>query len=377
MRVGLNLLYLLPGRVGGTEIYARRLVDALARQRPDDEFVAFAASDAADVLRDAGWPANVRVHRIPVPAAVKPLRAAAEQTLLPGAAKRAKVELLHSLGTTSPLVAGVPSVVTVHDLIYEHFPDTFPPAARLGLQASVGPGARAADRVIAISEATATDVAERLRVPRERIDVVPNGYGQQPGAEATLEAELREKLQLDDRRVVLCVSAALVHKNLPRLIDAVGSLGDDSLHLVLAGHAGRETEALEAHAGNVGIGERMTLTGWVSDEDLEGLYRLASIAVYPSLFEGFGLPVLEAMARDLPLACSNTTALPEVAGDAADLFDPTDVDAIASAIRRLLDDDQHAAELVRRGRERVGQFTWERCAGGVWASYERALSGTS
>lgn len=354
MRIGLNLLYLVPGAVGGTEIYARGLVAALADLRPDDEFVAFAGVEAAPTF---DFPANVTTTRLPVRAANKPLRIAAELTLLPAAARRARVDLLHSVGTTSPLVTPCPSVVTIHDLIYEHFPGTFPKASRLGLKALVGPGARRATRVHAISGFTKRDVIERLRVPAERIDVVLNGYGIAAPAQPTPAAGLRERLGLGDDRVVLCVSAALEHKNLGRLIEAMQEI---DARLVIAGHAGRERLA----------GEGVVFTGWVEDADLEGLYELATCAVYPSLFEGFGMPALEAMARGVPLACSNATSLPEVTGDAAVLFDPRDVGAMRDAIRRVLDDPP--ADLVERARERAREFTWERCARGVWEVYEKA-----
>jgi glycosyltransferase involved in cell wall biosynthesis len=374
-RVGLNLLYLLPGRVGGSEIYAHRLVAALAAARPQTQFVAFAAREAAGSLRAAGWPANVSVRALPVPAAVKPARAAAELTLLPLAAARARVDLLHSLGTTSPLVTGRPSVVTILDLIYEHFPTAFPPAARLGLKALVGPAARRADRVIAISAAVKRDVVDRLRVPADRVDVVHLGFGMQREAQPTREPELRMRLGLGDGPVVLCVSAALVHKNLERLVDAFGRLGAElpAARLVIAGHAGREQETLMAHARAGGVGDRVVLTGWINAADLEGLYALAACCAYPSLHEGFGLPVLEAFARGVPVACSSATSLPEVAGDAAELFDPRDVDAMAAAVHRVLADEARAAELIRRGHERVTRFTWEAAAEGVLRTYALAL----
>jgi glycosyltransferase involved in cell wall biosynthesis len=354
VRIGLNLLYLVPGQVGGTEIYARHLVGALAALRPDDELVTFAGIEAAPTLRE--WPANVRVKRLAVKAANKPLRIAAEMTVLPGAAKRAKVDVLHSVGTTSPLVTPCPSVVTIHDLIYEHFPATFPAASRIGLKALVGPGARRATRVHAISEFTKRDVIDKLRVPEERIDVVLNGYGIAPAERVTPEAELRERFGIArDERVVLCVSAVLEHKNLRRLVEAMEGV---DARLVVAGHRGRETLS------------GATFTGWVDDADLEGLYGLATCAVYPSLFEGFGMPALEAMARGVPLACSNATSLPEVTGDAAVLFDPRDVGAMRDAIRRVLHDPP--PDLVARGRERAARFTWERCARGVWEVYEKA-----
>jgi glycosyltransferase involved in cell wall biosynthesis len=352
VRIGLNLLYLVPGAVGGTEIYARHLVASLARLREGDSFVAFAGEEAAPTL---DFPANVEVHRLRVKAANKPLRIAAEMTVLPAAARREKVDVLHSVGTTSPLVTPCPSVVTIHDLIYEHFPNTFPRASRAGLRALVGPGARRATRVHAISEFTKRDVMERLRVPEERIDVVLNGFGVERAARATPAEQLRARWGLGADRVVLCVSAALEHKNLPRLIEAMRGV---DARLVVAGHQGRERLA----------GEGVTFTGWVDDADLEGLYALADAAVYPSLFEGFGMPALEAMARGVPLACSNATSLPEVTGDAAVLFDPRDVGAIRAAVRQVLAGD----DLVERGRARAAEFTWERCARGVWEVYEKA-----
>jgi glycosyltransferase involved in cell wall biosynthesis len=374
--VGLNLLYLVPGQVGGSEIYARRLVAALAAERPDARFTAFAGREAAPSLRAEGWPSNVRIHELPVHAAAKPIRAAAELTLLPAAAARTGVDLLHSLGTTSPPVTRGPSVVTVLDLIYEHYPDTFPTGARLGLKALVGPGARAATRVIAISQSVKDDVVQRLGVPAARVDVVYLGFGMRREVEHPKQDVLRQRLGLDDGRVVLCVSAALVHKNLDRLIDAFSQLGSgfENCRLVLAGHAGREQIRLSELAAAAGVGDRVVLTGWIDATELEGLYALAACCAYPSLHEGFGLPVLEAMVRGVPLACSNATALPEVAGDAAEFFDPRDAAAIAAALRRLLTDEDHAARLAERGRERARTFTWERCAKETLAVYERALA---
>jgi glycosyltransferase involved in cell wall biosynthesis len=367
-RLGINLLYLVPRAVGGTEIYARRLVAALARERPDLEIVCFTGAEAAAELPDPEWPGNVRVVRIPVRAAVKPLRIAAELTLLPAAARHHGVQVLHSLGTTAPFTGRFERVTTVHDLIYDHFPGAFPAPARLGLKLVVPIGARRSTRVQVSSHATKDEVVERFRLPADRVDVVHLGLGMRDVADPAPEADLRERLGLADARVVLSVNAALPHKNLERLIRA---LRDVPAVLVLVGHAGRTSDALRALAAELGVDVR--LTGWLEDRELEGLYRLADAFVYPSLYEGFGMPVLEAMRRGVPVACSNATSLPEVAGDAALLFDPTDVGAIAAAARTLLDDRERAAELVRRGRERAAGFGWDRTARAALASYDAAL----
>jgi glycosyltransferase involved in cell wall biosynthesis len=379
-RVGLNLLYLVPGHVGGSEVYAHELVGALGRARPDVEWLAFANDEGAPSLARVGWPANVRIVRLPVRGASKPARIATELGRLPLAARHHRVELLHSLGTTGPLATvGMPHVLSILDLIYVHYPETFPAAARLGLQAVVGAAARRADRVVTISEAVKSDVVAQLRVPARRIDAVLLGYGaDHDRAAPTASVALRTRLGLGEGRVVLCVSAALAHKNLPRLIDAFAALGAgfEDCRLVLVGHHGRDSDALEAHASRAGVRDRVIQTGWIESGDLEGLYALANCCAYPSLHEGFGLPVLEAMVRGVPLACSDATSLPEVAGNAAERFDPSDVTAMRNAVARLLTDEVRAAELVARGRERAALFTWERCAEGVLASYERARAVT-
>jgi glycosyltransferase involved in cell wall biosynthesis len=376
MHIGLNVLYLVPGEVGGSEVYARRLIAALARARPAARFTVFCVREATEVLRAEGWPPNVTVQTLPVNGRNKPARILAETLLLPVAARRAGVDLLHSLGTTCPPVAGVPSIVSILDLIYEAYPETFPRPALLGLRALVGPAARRADRVITISQAVKDDVVARLRVPPQRVDPVLLGRGMAAPPDPTPPEVVRERFALADRRVVLCVSAALVHKNLDRLLDAFAGVlaADPDVQLVLVGHEGREYARLGERATALGVADHVSFTGWISAADLEGLYAVAACCAYPSLYEGFGLPVLEAMARGVPLACSDATSLPEVAGDAALLFDPQDTASITAAILRVLDDPELAATLRARGLERAARFTWERCAEGVLAVYDQVLA---
>lgn len=374
MRIGINLMYLVPRGVGGTEIYARRLVAALARERPDAELVCFCGEEAAAELPDPEWPDTVRVERLPVRCARKPLRLAAELGWLPGRARRAGVEVLHSLGTTAPLHSRAVRVTTVHDLIYDWYPGAFPWPARAGLRLVVPRAARRSARVQVSSEATKAEVVDRLGLVPERVDVVPLGLGMRSVDGATEEGALRTRLGLGDAPVLLSVNAALPHKNLDRLLRALPRMSAEPL-LVLAGHAGRESERLRALALELGIADRVRMTGWLANEDLEGLYRLAAAFVYPSLHEGFGMPVLEAMHRGVPVACADATSLPEVAGDAALLFDPRSVEAIAEAADALLSDGARAAELRERGRARAAQFGWERTARAALASYERALAG--
>jgi glycosyltransferase involved in cell wall biosynthesis len=336
------------------------------------------APEALDSLQSEPWAGQATFHPSPVRSRRKPLRVAAELTWLPAHARRDRIDLLHSLGTTSPIVCPVPSVVSVLDVIYHHFPETFPAASRLGLRVVVPTGARRARRVIAISEAGKHDLVETLRLRPDRIDVVHLGFMEPPAAAPTPEEVLRERFGLGTGAIVLTVAAALRHKNLGRLIEAfaITSQGRDAT-LVVVGHAGLDTERLQAQAEGLGIGERVRFTGWIDDPDLEGLYRSASAFVFPSLMEGFGMPVVEAMYRGVAVACSNVSAMPEVAGDAAELFDPTDAGAIAAALTRLLDDPARRAELVARGHERWKAFSWERAAAETLEVYERALGAES
>jgi glycosyltransferase involved in cell wall biosynthesis len=370
VRLGVNLLYLVPGEVGGSETAAKRSLAAMREIEPSLDAVLYVGPEAADDFRREGWEVVVS----PVPSRSKPKRIAAEMTWLPARLRRDRVQLLHSMGTTNPPLAPVPTVVSILDLIYHHFPETFPRAARTGLELLVPLGARGARRVVAISEAGKRDLVETLKLSPEKIDVVHLGFGIGKTVQPAGESELRDRFGLPGD-VVMTVSPALRHKNLVRLVDAFELLARDDaeLNLLIVGHRGLEAEALERTVRDRGLGDRVVFTGWISDAELEGLYRLARVFAYPSLMEGFGLPVLEAMRRDLPVACSDRTSLPEVAGDAAEYFDPLSPAAIAEAIRRLLTDDERRRELVEHGRQRTELFTWEKSARELIRVYERAL----
>jgi glycosyltransferase involved in cell wall biosynthesis len=366
--VALNLAYLVPGETGGMEVYARALAPALREARPGLELVAVASPELAEELRVAPWWDAMRVAPVRVPGRSRVRRIAAEQTLVPLAARRAGVEVLHSLASTGPVVApGMAHVLTVNDLIYASHPETHPGLLRHGMGLIVPASARAADRIIAISAHTRDELVRLLDIDPAKMDVVPDGPGIEPAVPPTPEAELRARYGLGDRPLVLAVSARRPHKNLERLIDAMGRLHTPAT-LVLPGYPGPHDEDLARRGG-----ERVRLMGWVRDGDLEGLYKAATCLAFPSLAEGFGLPVLEAMRRGLPVACADATSLPEVAGDAALLFDPLDVDAIAGAVDRLLSDPALREELAARGRRRAETFSWRRTALGTLATYDAAL----
>jgi glycosyltransferase involved in cell wall biosynthesis len=369
-RVGLNLLFLVPGETGGSEIYIRNLIPALAQVRPDLELVAFVNREVAGDELGAS-----ELVELDVSGRGRLRRVLAEQRRLPRLARRHGIDLLHSPGTSAPRRAGVVSVVTILDVIYARHPEAHTLPMRLGMRVIVPLAARGADRVITISHSAAGEIAEQLAVPPERIDVTP--LGGRPIGPATPEPELRRRLGLSDAPLILSVSARRPHKNLLRLIEAFACL---SAHpaplLVLPGYETPFEDELHRRAGELGVGERVKFLGWVSDEDLEGLYAAATCFAFPSLAEGFGLPVLEAMQRGVPVACSAAGPLTEVGGDAVRYFDPLDVADMTRALSDLLNDPEPRDRVAKAGRRQASAFTWERTARETAESYERAWEGS-
>jgi glycosyltransferase involved in cell wall biosynthesis len=372
VHVGLNLVFLVPGEQGGLEVYARELLRALPAARPDLRLTSFVNREA----RAAGgeWDDAGDVVEVPVNARNRVEWVRGEQLLLPRLARRAGVELVHSLASTAPARGRFRRVVTIHDLHYRVVPEAHFGVLALGMRVLVPLAARRSHRVIAISQATAVDVRRYLHVPERRLDVVPNGLGVTPAGPLEPEAALRERHRLGDRRVALSVSAKRPHKNLVALIEALAAIeAAQRPVLVIPGYPTPHERELRERAAQLGVLDDVRFLGWVSGAELEGLYALAALFVFPSLHEGFGLPVLEAMRRGVPVACSNASSLPEVAGDAALFFDPRDPAAISAAMRRLLDDRAFADRLRAAGTAQAARFTWEATARGTAASYDRAM----
>ena len=365
MHVGLNLVFLVPGETGGMEVYARELAARLAR-RADLRVTAFVSRAAR------GWSEEVATAVLPVDARRRVEWVLGEQRHLPAAAARLGCDVVHSLASTAPWHGSAARVTTIHDLNYKLVPDTHFGVHGLGMRVLVPAAARRSNRIIADSESTRRDLVRHLGVPPGKVDIVPLGAAP-PSGDATPERELRERLGLRERTVVLSASAKRPHKNLARLLDALTAIPEERRpQLVVPGYPTPYEAELREHAARVGVDA--VWPAWVSSADLEGLYALATLVAFPSLYEGFGLPVLEAMARGVPVACSDRSSLPEVAGDAALLFDPEDTSAIAAAIERLLGDAGLREELTRRGRERAAAFTWDATAERTVAVYRRALS---
>ena len=370
MLAALNLSFLEPGEMGGLEVYARELTAALAA-REDVRLVLLLNRRAAG---DPHWRELAHTVDLDVDPAQRIQWVRADQTLVPRAARRAGAEVIHSLASTGPAAGGLARVVTVHDLHYRVHPEAHFGVRALGMRMLVPLAVRRAHRVIVPSASTCADLLRYTRVSAERVDVIPEGIGQAPRG-AGDRAAGRARLDAGERRVVLSVSAKRPHKNLGRLIGALARMPAERRPvLVLPGYPTAHEEELGALAAVCGVSDDVRFLGWVSAGELEDLYAAADCFVFPSLYEGFGLPVLEAMARGLPVATSGRASLAEVAGSAALTFDPEDEGAIAAAIERLLSDEELRGRLSRAGRDRASEFTWERTAELTVESYRRALA---
>ncbi|MBU0702637.1 MAG: glycosyltransferase family 4 protein, partial [Chloroflexi bacterium] len=293
----------------------------------------------------------------------------------PGVLRRIGADLVHGPVFVAPLLAPCPAVVTIHDLSFIRFPDLFRPANRLYLTALTRLSARRARRLIAVSEHAAAESARLLGVSRERIDVIYHGvdpaFRPLPADEV---AAFRRRRRLPER-FVFFVGTLEPRKNLARLVEAFARARDARIGLVLAGGKGWLYDELFARVEALGLSEQVIFPGYVTSEELPLWYNAATLLAYPSVYEGFGLPVLEAQACGTPVLTSNLSSLPEAAGDAAVMVDPYDVEALADGLNRLLTDESLRNDLRAAGLARVGQFTWSRAAQETVRTYRRALAG--
>jgi glycosyltransferase involved in cell wall biosynthesis len=321
-------------------------------------------------------PASLRVERSRWDTTNPMRRIAWEQSVLAAASRG--LDLLHGMAFATPVAAACPTVVTVHDLSFMRFPHAFRRANRAYLSALTRLSVRRAARVIVGADSTRRDVIELCGAQPDRVVTVPYGVtdaftpGRAEGA-----ADFRRRKGLPDR-FILFLGTLEPRKNVGRLIEAYAVLRERegpsrAPKLVLAGGKGWFYENLFAQVSGLGLGEDVLFTGYVPGEELVWWYRSAFMFVYPSLFEGFGLPVLEALACGVPTITSNVSSLPEVAGDAALLVDPHDTEGLVRAMKRLLDDSDLRAELARAGVRQAKQFPWSRTAAETAAVYRDAL----
>jgi glycosyltransferase involved in cell wall biosynthesis len=362
--------------LAGNETYAANLVEALAEVDGENRYTVYVTKPEAEARFGGRW-ANVEVRRtLPHTPLVRiPLTLSAEL-------RRRPVDLLHVQYTAPPL-APCPVVTTVHDLSFEHIPETFKRRSRVQLRLTVRSTARRAAHVIAPSEYTRRDLIETYGLDPERVTAIPLAVaGRFRPVEDGAELERVRKQYGIAGEYVLAVGSIQPRKNLARLVRAYSALrrgrGRSNLpQLVLVGKSawlyGDTLRAIEEE----GLGQSVLLTGYVPEGDLPALYTGALLFAYPSFYEGFGLPPLEAMSCGAPVLTGNQTSLPEVVGDAGLTVDPFDTDALAAGLARLIDDDALRTELGRRGLQRARRFDWRETARMTLKVYRSVMSDKS
>ena len=290
-----------------------------------------------------------------------------------------RVSLFHATDfTLPPTLPGTRTLLTVHDLSFVRVPETASPPLKAYLDAVVPRSVRRADHVLADSEATRDDLIALYDTPADKITVLWSGVDARfaPGTSPAALQAVRDRYKLPTGRFLLSVGTVQPRKNYTRLIEALARLRREvhDLSLVIVGGKGWLEDPIYSALDQFGLREAVVFTGFADDADLPALYTLARAVALPSLYEGFGLPVLEAMACGTPVVTSNLSSLPEVAGDAALLVNPLDVDDLTAALQRLISDEALRATLRERGLARAATFTWERAARQLLGIYTQMLS---
>lgn len=370
--VGINA-HLLSGRAGyrraGIHHYISQLLGNLSYGESELRFTVFTNNRAElrslpkERVISTSWPTHRPLARI-----------GWEQLAWPLSAIRHKIDLLHSMAFVTPLLGLRPAVVTVYDLSFIHHPQRFPALKRIYLTSQTRRSCQKAERVMTISESGRQDVHRYYGIPLERIDIVMPGVSQifSPRTEEEIEAFRRQE-QLA-QRFILHVGTLQPRKNIEVLLEAFAQLRRPDLELVLVGDKGWSYQSIFDRVKKLGLDDMVRFPGYVSDAVLPLWYNAASILVFPSVYEGFGLPVIQAMACGTPVIAANTSAIPEAAGSAARFFEPHDVRALAEHIAAVLDDRQIAVTMRQRGLEQACEFSWQKAGQQLLASYRRVLA---
>ncbi len=354
--------------------YVRELTRALAALHPEADWRLFAAgAQRGDLL-----PLPAGCVAAPARLSERTLARLWHRLRLPIPVERwtGRLDLFHATDfTLPPTRRATRTVLTIHDLSFERYPDQTMPGMLDYLKQVVPRSVRRAAAVIAVSEATRQEIVALYGTPAEKITAVPHGVDPRFAPQAAPGEAIRAKYRLPaESPLVLTVGTMQPRKNHLGLVRAWARV-EAAGTLVIAGGKGWAYDAVYEEVARLGIAERVIFAGYVDDADLPALYRTADVFAFPALYEGFGLPVLEAMACGTPVVTSNVSSLPEVAGEAALLVDPLDVDALAAAIAHLLGDTALRGSLRAKGLARAQAFSWQRAAAQVWEVYTRLLAG--
>lgn len=380
MRIGVSA-FAGDGGKSGISQYMENVVGRLAAIAPEHEIVAFVGADDEDWVRS--WHPAIEVVAYPESVAKPTMNIGWHLTRFPGALRDHHCDIAFMPAANRRLAwrYGVPSLGTVHDFSQLHVPQKYDRLRTLYIMRVLPAMMRRLNRVLAVSESTRRDCEDFAKIPNEQIRVCYNGadltrFTQQGRTAARSEVQAHLGDQLPEETPYILYTSRLEHpgKNHVRLLEAFARLRksrDIPHRLVLAGTRWSGAEAIDARLAELALEDSVLITGFVPGALLPALYRAADLFVFPSLFEGFGIPVLEAMASGVPVCAADRSSIPEVLGDAGLLFDPDDPDAIAEAMARLLGDAALRERCVKQGLQRCRTFTWDRATEIVLEELER------
>jgi len=352
MRIGLNLLYLIPNKVGGTETYARGLINALLKVDKKNDYYLFCNKENANTFTTKS---NFHVVVVPIHATNRFIRILSEQLLLPIYALIYRLDLLHSLGYTTPILVPCRSIVTIHDLNWHYHPEDFFPIEYFAWKFFVMFSAKCSDTIISVSQSTALSLITVLHIPKNKIITIYSGVIIRDIKNKKLPHELNKYAPY-----LFTVSASYPHKNLITLLKVFNKIKTDypQLNLLIVGLKGKASNEIMSFIDKNNLNKRVIILGYVTNALLKKLYCNAKIFVFPSAYEGFGFPVLEAMAHKIPVVSSNAFSLKEIGSPVIDNISPFDVNTYIKSIKKILDDDTVNKNLVLKYRKHIKKFTW-------------------
>lgn len=354
-RIGINLLPIVPG-MGGIHSHVQGLLTGLQQLDIGDDIVLFVNRELADDTDE--WELPFEIVETDIQARSRPRRYLYEQAVLPLQIRRSDIDVLHCPGYTVPLFADIPTVVTIHDVNYEAIPETFSRFSRFVWKQIVPRSARRANAVITVSTFSSNEISRYIGIAKSKISVVPNA----PSPTLPTSPPPLDAIDIDiEPPYVLYVGSTHPHKNYTSLIRAILQLPEE-ISAVLVGPERSAHSTVVSLIDSLGLHDRVVMPGFISEPTLAALYDNARLYVHPSRYEGFGMPVLEAMRYGAPVACADAAALPEIAGDAALYFDPTSPDEIATTCKELLASPALRKTLIERGKAREAEYSWEQSA---------------
>jgi glycosyltransferase involved in cell wall biosynthesis len=363
VRIAINALYLLPGKVGGSETYIRNLVKSLSKLDSYNTYVLFINKESIGIFQESA--PRLTIVPCPIRAQNRPIRILWEQFILPFQVRRHKIDVLLSAGMTSPFFCPVPSILVIFDLQHVNQPQNFSRLYLFFLKTIIYLSAKTSDGIITISEHVKKDIIQYYKIGAGKITVAHLAVNHElffPKSSDNLSS-IRTKYNLPER-YLLYTAALLPHKNHDRLLKAFKEIKEEmpGWKLVLTGAWDKGHDTLVSIISALGLQKDVIMLGWLPFEDIPLIYRGAEIFAFPSLHEGFGLPILEAMASGVPVVCSRIEPLVEIAEDAALLVDSYDQADIARGILSVFRDKALRMKLIEAGILRAKTFTWERTA---------------